>query len=187
MISIFSKFNKRITIAINKFHLLRLTLLFGKKISIKNVWLGKKFELDVESKDFKIWFKENVHFRKRSTICIRGNGRLIIGANTFFNNGISINCHNSIEIGADCLFGEDVKIYDHNHRFRDKKIPIAKQGYSIGLISIGNNCWIGSNVVILKNVVIGNDVVIGANCVIFENIPSNTIVKTKNTLEYIVY
>lgn len=184
---LYSKFLKGYNKLVNKLRLFFFGVLYGNNVVLNNAWLGKNFELDIKSSSFKILFKKNVHFRKASTICIRNNGVLIVNENTFFNNGISINCHAKIEIGTNCLFGENVKIYDHNHKFRDKNQPIAHQGYSVGNVLIGNNCWIGSNVVILKGVTIGDNVVVGANCVIAENILSNTIVKTNNTLEKIVY
>ena len=37
-----------------------------------------------------------------------------IGDNVFFNNGTSIAAKEKIEIGDNCIFGENVKIYDHN-------------------------------------------------------------------------
>lgn len=80
------------------------------------------------------------------------------------------------------MFGENVKLYDHNHRFTDKQINFKDQGFKVGSIKIGDNCWIGSNVTILCNVSIGDNVVIGANCLIYKSIPSNTVVKNKNDL-----
>lgn len=187
MYRFYQKSNKFYSKIGNKIKLLFYTILYSPKIQLNNTWLGKSFEFDIKSSDFKLILKKNVHFRKFSTICIRNNGVLIIGENTFFNNGISINCHNCIEIGANCLFGENVKIYDHNHKFRNKNQLISTQGYSLGKICIGNNCWIGSNVIILKNVTIGDNVVIGANCVISENVLSNSIVKSNNNLQVISY
>lgn len=187
MYLLYSKLLKGYYKLTNKLHLFFFSVLYGNNIVLNNAWLGKNFELDIKSSSFKILFKKNVHFRKASTICVRNNGELIVNENTFFNNGISINCHCKIEIGANCLFGENVKIYDHNHRFRNKEVAISQQGYSVGAISIGNNCWIGSNVVILRNVTIGDNVVIGANCVIAESILPNTIVKTNNILQQTVY
>ena len=98
----------------------------------------------------------------------------------FFNYGCSISCLHSIKIGKNCIFGENVKIYDHNHIFKKANIPFSKQGFKTKEIVIGNNVWIGSNCVILKGVCIGDNVVVGANCVISENIPPNTLVKRKS-------
>ena len=75
------------------------------------------------------------------------------------------------------MFGENVKIYDHNHRFNILNKTVKEQGYTKDSISIGNNCWIGSNVVILKGTKIGNNCVIGAGITLSGNIPDGTIVK----------
>lgn len=104
------------------------------------------------------------------------NGQLSIGNNVFFNNNCSLNCIGNIVIGNNCQFGEGVKMYDHNHVYLNREKLIAEQGYTIGKISIGDNCWIGSNVVILKDVEIGNNVVVGAGCVIYKSIPSGSVV-----------
>lgn len=120
---------------------------------------------------------KGVTWRRRFSVMIEPDGRCDIGDNVFFNNDCSINCIQHIVIGQGCLFGEGVKIYDHNHRFRSLNKTIKEQGYSTGEIVIGNNCWIGSNVVILKGAQIGNNCVIGAGCVIDQRILDNTIVK----------
>ena len=117
-----------------------------------------------------------VSFRKRVNINING-GRLKIGDGVFINNNCSINCQKLIEIGENTLIGENVKIYDHNHRYKDKKINIREQGFNIKEIYIGKNCWIGSNVTILKGVTIGDNVVIGANVLVHKSIPDNSIVR----------
>ncbi|MGN1114631.1 MAG: acyltransferase [Oscillospiraceae bacterium] len=135
----------------------------------------------------KIWYKivnrnrvsfgKETTFRKGFSLVIDKSGTVEIGDNCFFNNGCSINCLNSVEIGADTIFGENVKVYDHNHRFADFNQPIKSQGYSVGSIKIGKHCWIGSNAVILKGAEIGDNCVIGAGCVISGKIDSGNIVK----------
>lgn len=89
------------------------------------------------------------------------------------NNYCSINCLEKIEIGENTLFGESVKIYDHNHQYSSEKIEHQAP------IKIGKNCWFGSNVIILKGVTIGDNVILGAGCVIHKDIPSNSIVINK--------
>ncbi|WP_195467403.1 acyltransferase [Clostridium sp. D43t1_170807_H7] len=137
---------------------------------------------------YKIIFKEKVKFGKKSTfrkgfnMSIEGIGKVEIGERCFFNNYCSINSLNKISIGNDTIFGENVKLYDHNHKFSDKIKLISQQGYNTAPISIGKNCWIGSGVIILKGVCIGDNVVIGAGCIINSNIQSNTIVRCKNNI-----
>ena len=99
-----------------------------------------------------------------------------IGNDCFFNNNCSVAANMLISIGHRTIMGENVKIYDHNHRF-SKDIPIKEQGFSNGQVYIGDDCWIGSNVVILKGAHISNHCVIGAGCVISGYIPEWTMVK----------
>ena len=99
-----------------------------------------------------------------------------IGNNCFFNNDCSLAANKLISIGDGTIMGENVKIYDHNHRFNKDEL-IKELGYSNGEVFIGKNCWIGSNAVILKGTHISNHCVIGAGCVISGYVPEWTIVK----------
>lgn len=89
---------------------------------------------------------------------------------------------NIISIGDGMIFGENVKIYDYNHIYKDISISIKIQGYTSAPITIGKHCWIGSNVTILKGVTIGDNCVIGAGCVIHKDVPPNSIVVNKQKL-----
>ena len=120
---------------------------------------------------------KNVTWRKRFNLVIDKDAMVVIGDNCFFNNDCSINAIKKIVIGNGCLMGENVKIYDHNHRFRDRYTPIKEQGFSVSEVKIGNHCWIGSNVVILKGAQIGDNCVIGAGVVVAGVIKSNSILK----------
>ena len=130
----------------------------------------------------RVSFGKGFTFRKGFNLVIGRDGHVEIGDGCFFNNYCSVNCLNSISIGNGTIFGEGVKIYDHNHKFSDFSKTIKEQGYSIGLVRIGNHCWIGTNAVILKGTEIGDNCVIGAGCVVSGIIPANTIVK--NTGNY---
>lgn len=132
--------------------------------------------IDIQSGEAKVSFAKGVTFRKYCNVICSNKGVLSIGENVFFNNYCSVNCLSEISIGADTIFGEAVKLYDHNHLFADKSKLIREQGMKYGVIKIGANCWIGSNTVILPNVTIGDNVVIGADNLIFKSVPSDTIV-----------
>lgn len=119
---------------------------------------------------------------RRGVIFRAISGRIEIGNNCFFNNYCSINSLKKISIGDDCIFGEGVKIYDHNHIY-GKNVTTSKSGYNVDEIKIKNNVWIGSNVTILKGVTIGNNVVIGANSLIYKDVPDNSLVLNNNELK----
>lgn len=143
---------------------------------------GKNFSIKSDLSDITLKLANNIVFRDQAHIVLGHSGKVFIESNCFFNNGCSINCFGNIEIGNNNQFGEHVFLYDHNHQFGNKDQLISEQGYSIGKITIGNNCWIGSNVVILKNVEIGDHVVIGAGCVIHKSVPANTVVVNQQNL-----
>lgn len=112
-------------------------------------------------------------FYPRTHLTIDG-GELSIGHHCFFNRNCSINCLSNITIGNDCIFGENVCIYDHNHNFKGGPL-IRKQGFIKKNVTIQDNCWIGSNVVILPGITIGKNSVIAAGSIVTKSIPKNTI------------
>lgn len=132
---------------------------------------GKRFQIG-----------KHVTWRSDFSVMIDNNGSVAIGDDCFFNNGCSIASNQKITIGEGTLFGENVKVYDHNHRFRNAVMPIKKQGFSNGSVSIGKHCWIGSNVVILKGALIEDNCVIGAGCVIDHTIKEGSIVKQQQNV-----
>ena len=115
----------------------------------------------------RLQFGKKSTFRRRFYVYIEGDGRVDIGDDCFFNNGASLNSLSSITIGDRCVFGEDVKIYDHNHKFRDLTRPVKDQGFSSKPVVIGSDTWVCSNCVILQGVTIGSHCVIGANCLVW--------------------
>lgn len=142
------------------------------KILAYKVMFGKKLT----------WGKQST-FRKYFSIYIEQDAQIEVGNQCFFNHGCSINALKKVKIGDGCIFGENVKIYDQNHRFADVQVAIKDQGFSVAEVTIGKHCWIGSNTVILKGVTIGDNCVIGAGCVISEDIPSNSVVTGNRIVE----
>ena len=114
-------------------------------------------------------------FRKGFSVVIDG-GKIKIGDNCFFNHYCTLASMESITIGDGTIFGENVKVYDHNHYYANYNSPIKEQGYNLSAIKIGSHCWIANNVVILKGVTIGDNSVVGAGCIIHKDVPANTVV-----------
>ena len=124
------------------------------------------------------WGKE-LHFRRGLQLTAELGGTITIGDNVFFNNDCAVHAIEEVRIGDGTIFGENVRIYDHNHRFADAGKAIKGQGYSTAPVVIGKQCWIGSNVTIIKGASIGDKCVIGAGCVIDSSFPSDTVVQLK--------
>ena len=101
-----------------------------------------------------------------------------IGDGCFFNNYCSINAKAGIKIGANCLFGENVKIYDHDHDYKNNIYDFVRKR-----IEIGSNTWIASNCIILKGVNIGSRCVIAAGTIVNKNINSNNLIYQVKQIE----
>ncbi|MDA1649385.1 MULTISPECIES: acyltransferase [Bacillus cereus group] len=100
-------------------------------------------------------------------------GELSIGDNIFFNSNCIIVCRKSVKIGNGTIFGPNVCIFDHDHKFGSQG---KMSGYKCSDIEIGENCWIGAGSIILRGSIIGDNCVIGAGCIIKGEIPPNSLV-----------
>lgn len=79
-----------------------------------------------------------------------------------------------ITMGSNVHLTDGIRFLTHDGGtllFRDRvpDLEITKP------INIGNNVYIGNNVIILPGVTIGNDVIIGAGAVVSKSIPDNSV------------
>lgn len=96
-----------------------------------------------------------------------------VGENFFANYNLTILDVGKVIIGDNAQIAPNVSIYTAGHPIHPDS---RNSGYEYGIpITIGNNVWIGGNVVILPGVTIGDNVVIGAGSVVSKDIPANRI------------
>ncbi|MCB4808135.1 sugar O-acetyltransferase [Tamlana sp. 62-3] len=103
-----------------------------------------------------------------------------IGENTFVNTNCIFLDTNKITIGKNGLIAPYVQIYTATHPINaaDRVIISNKESRYVTAtkpVTIGDNVWIGGNVVICPGVSIGNNVTIGAGSVVTKNIPDNSL------------
>jgi acetyltransferase-like isoleucine patch superfamily enzyme len=100
-----------------------------------------------------------------------GKARVRIGAGVFLNMGVMIASEQLVEVGDHCMIANGCFISDASHRYDDPQQPITWQGFqSKGPTRIGENCWLGANVVVTSGVTIGERCVIGANSVVTRDV-----------------
>ena len=100
-----------------------------------------------------------------------GDARVRIGAGSFLNLGVMVAAEQLVEIGESCMLANGCFVSDASHRFDDPDRPITWQGFqSKGPTRIGDNCWLGANVVVTSGVTIGERCVIGANSVVTRDV-----------------
>lgn len=101
---------------------------------------------------------------------------LVIGERCLIGMRCSIIAHESIEIGDDVWFGQEVFVTDSNHGFDDPDVPIGKQLGTHQPVSIGSGSWIGHGAVILPGSQIGRNVVVAAGSVVRGEVADHTVV-----------
>lgn len=104
------------------------------------------------------------------------NPAILIGDNTYIGHHVTISCANSVIIGRDVTFGDNVFIADNAHSYEGVNVNIYTQQLKIGKIVIGDRAWLGKNVVVTSNVEIGEHAIVGANSFVSKSVPPYTIV-----------
>ena len=96
-----------------------------------------------------------------------------IGENFYSNYNLVILDCAKVRIGDNVLIGPIVSIYTAGHPLH---YELRNQEYEYAFpVRIGNNVWIGGNVVINPGISIGDNSVIGSGSVLTKDIPDNVI------------
>lgn len=114
-------------------------------------------------------YKRTLLYRKYFGIKI-GEGTSIWGKGNPFSSEYYLT-----EIGKNVIIGIGVKI--HNHDGGSRLFREEYPGINVmGKVIIGDNVFVGHEVMIMPGVTIGDNVVIGVRSIVTKNIPSNVVV-----------
>lgn len=102
--------------------------------------------------------------------------QLIIGDNVGIAANAFIGVRGKVEIGSNTIFGPNVSIHAENHNFQDINKPIKVQGETRKGVLIGDDCWIGSKVIILDGVTVGDHAVVAAGALVTTDVPPYSVV-----------
>ena len=104
--------------------------------------------------------------------CDYGN-HIKVGKNFFCNYNCTILDVGKVTFGDNCLLAPNVAIYTAGHPIHpDSRNSLYEYGIDV---TVGDNVWIGGNVVIMPGVNIGSNCVIGAGSVVTKDIPAWSI------------
>ena len=138
------------------------------------VFVGQYSQLDATYKDSFIRLGNDVRLARFCSLRAGEQGITV-------HDGVGINklCfldgNGGIEIGADTLISPGVQCLSGNHIIDDPDVPIKYQGTAYGKVTIGKDCWLGTNAVVLPGVTIGRGAVVGAGAVVTRDIPEYAI------------
>ena len=124
---------------------------------------------EVKIKDGTARFGKEQITRGNAVFRVEG-GELIIGDKCFFNQNVSITCKKKIVIGDRCQIANNVVIVDHDHAGSENW-----GSYVETPVTIGNDVWIGANVVIMRGTTIGDKAVIGAGSIVKGDVPEGKV------------
>jgi acetyltransferase-like isoleucine patch superfamily enzyme len=100
-------------------------------------------------------------------------GVLEIGERTFVNYGTSVSSFQSVLVGARCQIGTYCLVLDNNfHRPEPERRNERPESRPV---TIGDDVWLGSRVIVLPGSTIGDGSVIGAGSVVASDIPPRTL------------
>ena len=96
-----------------------------------------------------------------------------LGENFYSNHNLVILDEAEVVFGDNVFIGPNCGFYTAGHPLniaqRNQGLEYAKP------IKVGNNVWLGANVIVLPGVVIGDNCTIGAGSVVVKDIPANSV------------
>ncbi|AIY17415.1 acyltransferase [Pimelobacter simplex] len=101
---------------------------------------------------------------------------LVIGERCVLGARVCITAHESIEIGDDVWFGQDVFVSDASHGYTDPDVPVGRQFGAHQPVAVGAGSWIGHGAMILPGTTIGRNVVVAAGSVVRGDVPDHSVV-----------
>ena len=102
-----------------------------------------------------------------------GGKNLFLGDNVYANFNLTVVDDVEIIVGNNVLFAPNCTLTTANHPINP---DLRRKGYQYAKkIVIGNNVWLGSNVVVLLGVTIGDNSVIAAGSIVSRDIPANVV------------
>lgn len=177
-------------VPINK--LIKCPLIIGKKVKLnikgdleikdysKKIIIDKNTNLNIEGS---LIIKGRCKIGKNSGIYVGKNGVLTIGDEFRVTSNLSLNCLHKIDIGKNVLLSWQCTILDSDfHKIYNLEGNIINKDKTV---FIGENVWIGNNVIILKGSEISNDCIIGAGSVLAKCLEQKNTIYAGNPIRVI--
>ncbi len=106
---------------------------------------------------------------------IRNPARFRCGRRVSLGTGVTLFCSGGLTIGSHVMLAPGVRIVTNGHRNERTDIPMRDQGIYEKPVMIGDDVWLGANVIVLPGVTIGRGAVVAAGSVITKDVPEFAI------------
>lgn len=127
------------------------------------------------------WLARQIFARCGEHVRINYGANFGTGINVRLGNNSSIASNawigNDTQIGDDVMMAPSVTILSNSHNFARTDIPMREQGAPPPRpVTIGDDVWIGTRVIILPGVTVGSHAILGAGAVVTKDVPEWAIV-----------
>ena len=169
-------------------HICNKSLIHIDKTARLELTKGAILEFNLMEDPFNIVRPSKLILKKNSRLLCKGhiqmfeavriecleNAFLEIGDKTYVNHDSEIRCRKHISIGNNCSIAYGVLIQDSDYHtvYSENGEPKPQTRP----VTIGDNVWIGANVIVLKGVSIGDGAIVAAGSVVTRDVPANTLV-----------
>jgi acetyltransferase-like isoleucine patch superfamily enzyme len=97
-----------------------------------------------------------------STLTTHPGARLVIGDDTQFNYGVSLEAWESVTVGARCMFASFVRVSD-------------RDGHRTAPIVIEDDVWVAHGAIIMPGVRVGARSVVSAGSIVTQDVPPDSL------------
>lgn len=155
------------------------TQLIQLQLRLRNETMEKYGRVNPLNEDLTDWKERgDFLFGKGKNITVYNTcslaGDVEVGENTWIGPFTAIDGGGKVRIGANCSISSGVQIVSHDSV--KWALSGGKHPYEYGAISIGNNCFIGTNAMVTKGVTIGKHCLVGAGAIVTKDVPDYSIV-----------
>ena len=102
--------------------------------------------------------------------------RVEIGSYIYIGPGARINGLGGLEIKSGTIIGPNLILHSANHKFKQSRFIPYDETFDFRKVTIGENVWVGGNVIIVPGTEIGEGCIIGAGSVVSGKIAPLSIV-----------
>ena len=103
------------------------------------------------------------------------DGYIKIGDHSYIGARSKIFGHGGVELGHHVLFSPGVTIVPYQHEFGDPNELIINQGGQTGPVIIGDDVYLGQDVIVLHSMRIGSGAVVGAGSVVHRPVEAYSV------------
>ncbi|NJL84318.1 MAG: acyltransferase [Chloroflexaceae bacterium] len=141
-----------------------------------HVFLGDRTLLYQDHQGGPIRLGDRVHLYGEDCLQTGAGGSIDIASDTHIQPRCQFSAYRgSIHIGSNVQIAPNCAFYAYAHEVKAGQIIREQPLVSKGGITIGDDVWLGCNVIVLDGAVIGSGAVIGAGAVVSGNIPPGAI------------